>query len=305
MISLPSNMWGAVKKAKKADSATVFRQAQEAFMDYEFDEATDLLEEYFSMQTKAKKPLDESYESLARQITTATNAFGRVQKIVVIDSINMPRSSFFDALNLAKSAGSVRRASDFNLPLDSVGTEMAFLSEGKDYFITSVNDEDDNLKLVEYRKLLDGSWEETDALEGDFDKDGDYAFPFLSGDGQTLYFGNNGEDSMGEYDIFVAMKEPITGESRQPLNMGMPFNSPYNDFMMAIDEETGIGWWATDRNSPGEDVTIYVYLLDETRKNYAPDTEDLKSFAKISDYKATWEEGKESYYQSLLKSLQK
>ena len=64
-------------------------------------------------------------------------------------------------------------------------------------------------------------------------------------------------------------------------------------------------WWATDRNSPGEDVTIYVYLLDETRKNYAPDTEDLKTFAKISDYKATWEEGKESYYQSLLRSLKK
>lgn len=291
------------KKAKKADAATIFQNAQEAFFNYEFDEAADLLEEYEAMQSKAKKPLDESFERWLTRVNNATNAFDRVQKIVVIDSINMPRASFFNAFRLSESSGKVNRAKDFNLPVETDNEEVSFLSENKDYLVTAVTDQDGEMRLKEYRKLLDGTWYENMTLKGDFELSGDYAFPFLNGDGLTIYFGNNGEESIGGYDLFVAQKEPITGESLQPLNLGMPFNSPYDDLMIVIDEEKGLGWWATDRNSPGEDITIYVYILDEVRKNYPSDTENLIEKAKISNYKDTWEEGKETEYKKILNSL--
>ena len=224
---------------------------------------------------------------------------------MVIDSISLPRESFFEAVRLPKSSGKIGTPAELKLSKASESPEVGFINEDRDYFIIPEENEDGFLMLAEKRKLLDGSWESLDALEGNFEKEGDYAFPFLMGDGQTLYFANNGPGAMGGYDLFVVQKEPITGECLQPLNLGMPFNSPYDDFLIAIDEENGIGWWATDRNSPGEDVTIYIYIVDEVRKNYPSGTPNLKGLAKMSDFKSTWEEGKEESYQKILKSLPK
>lgn len=281
-----------------ANPAATFQRGMDAMANYDFNTAANLFRQYNNQQK-------DNTEDWASKAQIAANAFERVQKIVVIDSISMPRASFFEAFRLAKSAGNIGRTADFRLKTGRDNDEVGFLNESRDYLITSVPNEEGELRLVENLGLLDGSWETHDALIGDLELDGDYAFPFLGADGQTLYFANNGEGSMGGYDLFVVQKEPITGECLQPLNLGMPFNSPFDDFMMAIDEENGVGWWATDRNSPGEDVTIYVYILDDIRKNYPSDTPGLKSLAKISDYKATWEEGKEASYQKILKSLPK
>lgn len=298
----PMNLSGATKKT---DNKDLYTKAQEAFFNYDFEEATSLFEQYKNKQTKAKKPIEEDFEIWQSRNNIAANAFNRVQKIVVIDSIAVPRASFFKAMKLAKSAGTIGLGNDFNLKNLDTGNELSYLSEDGVYFITPMLNSEDNLELIESLRLLDGTWESQKALQGNFHQSGDYAFPFLGGDGQTLYFANNGDDSMGGYDLFVAQKEPITGEALQPLNLGMPFNSPYDDLMIAIDEETGIGWWATDRNDPGGDITIYVYILDEARQNYPSDTENLAELAKLSDYKATWEEGKEKQYKRILNSIPK
>lgn len=296
---------GAKSKAKKADPVEILKKGKEAFSNYEFEEAEDLFDEYKTLIAKSKQKPDEEFETLESQLTIALNAFDRVQKIVVIDSISMPRDQFFSVINLMPSAGKIGNTDTFVLKNGPQSKELSFLNEDRDYLITSMPDADGFLNLIEYRQLLDGSWESLDALKGDFDLDGDYINPFLNGDGQTLYFANDGEGSMGGYDIFVAQKEPLTGESLQPLNIGMPFNSPYDDLMLAIDEERGIGWWVTDRNDPEGNVTIYVYLLDEVRKNYPSSTENLVDYARMRSYKATWESGEEPKYQQILNSLKK
>ncbi len=73
----------------------------------------------------------------------------------------------------------------------------------------------------------------------------------------------------------------------------MPYNSPYDDYLLAIDEETGIGWWATDRNRLGDYITIYKFIPQELRINYPVDTENLGGLARLTDYRRTWEYGKD------------
>lgn len=303
VASFPCAIYGAKAKKTTTTPEQLLNQANEAFHNYEFEKASELLEQYQTLKKKAKQAPDEEYEMLDRQLEIAERAFDRVQKIVVIDSINMPRETFFKAYNLAQSAGKLGLPSDFKLKGVNTEGEVSFLNEDRDYLITAIPDQEGYLQLIENHKLLDGSWHSSDILEGEIEKTGDYNYPFLSGDGQTLYFANNGEESMGGYDLFVVQKAPITGEILQPLNLGMPFNSPYDDFMMAIDEENGVGWWATDRNSPGGDVTIYVYILDDIRKNYPSDTENLEEKARIINYKDTWEEGNEKTYGEILKKI--
>ena len=81
----------------------------------------------------------------------------------------------------------------------------------------------------------------------------------------------------------------------------MPYNSPYDDYMLAIDEVTGAGWWATDRNRLGDFITIYKFIPSDLRINYPVDYPQLTAMARITDYKATWEEGKD--YADLLAAI--
>lgn len=269
-------------KSKKADAPTLFAQAQEAFLNYDFELAEELAEQYESLMSRSKKPIPEEFEVFQRQLEVASRAFNSVQQIEVTDTIRVPREEFFKMYKLARSAGKIGEASSFGLRGLETGNEVSFINETGDYFITPVMNEEEIFVLKENRRLLDGTWHTQDMLGEVAEMDGDFKYPFLSGDGQTFYFANNGEESMGGYDLFVVQKQPLTGETLQPLNLGMPFNSPYDDFMMAIDEENGKGWWASDRNSPGGDITIYVYKLSDIRKNYPTDTEDLVKHAKLS-----------------------
>ena len=52
-------------------------------------------------------------------------------------------------------------------------------------------------------RLADGSWEQPEPLGDVLNEGGDANFPFLMSDGVTLYFANDGENSLGGYDIFI------------------------------------------------------------------------------------------------------
>ena len=82
-------------------------------------------------------------------------------------------------------------------------------------------------------------------------------------DGVTIYFASNGENSIGGYDIFMSR---FNGDDySKPLNIGMPFNSPDNDYMLVIDEMAGIGWFATDRRQHPDTVVVYEFVPNEKR----------------------------------------
>ena len=102
----------------------------------------------------------------------------------------------------------------------------------------------------------------------------------------------------------MSRKDIDTGEYLQPQNMGMPYNSPYDDYMLAIDEENNIGWWATDRNQIPGKVTIYVYIPNVTRENYSPDDSDVAAQAFIKNYHTTWNGKDYSKKVDALKMLQ-
>jgi hypothetical protein len=103
----------------------------------------------------------------------------------------------------------------------------------------------------------------------------------MMSDGQTFYYGSKGEGSIGGYDIFMTRRGD-DGSYFDGSNIGMPYNSTANDYMLAIDETTGLGWFATDRDAPEGKVTIYTFIPNATRVNYDPDTSNLASLALLS-----------------------
>ena len=158
--------------------------------------------------------------------------------------------------------------------------------------------------MFESTRLTDGSWDKPAPL---FDyasifgnSNGSWvSYPFLMSDGITLYFAADGDSSLGELDIFISRKD--SDGFLQPSNIGMPYNSPFNDYLYAIDEQTGAGWWVTDRNQIPDSVTIYTFIPQDLRINYPVDTPDLIEYAKLSSIAMT--QNGESDYDSLRKRI--
>ena len=289
-------------KAAQKDPEAVFSQGIEAFMDYNFEEAADLFDEYESLQTKKKKPLDDNFDTFQKQLNIAGNAFDRVEKIIIIDSLSLSKSDFYKKYNLPSSSGRIVMGNELSNNPGLNDLQYCFVNEtGDNVFWTSISP--DSLPIVnEGVLLLDGSWEINSHEIPSFQAT-EIEFPFVCSDGQTFYFSAKGDESMGGYDLFVAQRDPISGEFRQPLNLGMPYNSPFDDVLLALDEENGIGWWATQRNSDEDKITVYVYIVNEIRENYPSDEENLVSFAKITDYKNTQPENKGNQIKELKKIL--
>lgn len=301
----------AIPYFQKAGNRGNLNLAELYFLLYDYDEADKYLERYLSKRTKADESKDKEFsyndsaepsdwaEVLQSRIDLGRSMLDRVEKIQIIDSINVPVSDFYKFYKLASSAGYlvpdiavekyVDSATLERYGITDVGTP-AFVSESGDEIVWYGFDNIGNSSIFETLKLSDGTAETQEAL---FDYKSIFgnsngslvSYPFLASDGVTLYFAADGENSLGDLDIFISRKD---GEGfLQPSNIGMPYNSPYNDYLYVIDEQNGVGWWATDRNQISDSVTIYTFIPQDLRINYPVDTPDLTSYARISSIKAT------------------
>lgn len=280
------NLDAARKYLLKGTNEAKIHLAELDFYNYDFDAADEWLDKYATAQKKARKPESEEAERVRARIETGRSMLDRVEKIAIIDSIAVPREDFFSFYRLASSAGSIDAPSALPQGFSAADPTSVYVSEDGNTMLWSAPDADENFGLVQSSRLADGSWETPASLGTVLNEGGDANYPFLMSDGVTLYFANDGENSLGGYDIFISRND---GEKYlQPQNIGMPYNSPYDDYLLAIDEETGIGWWATDRNSMTDSITIYRFVPQELRINYPVDTENLPALAMVKDYRATW-----------------
>lgn len=274
-----------------------------AFLKYDFDGASNFYSDYKRHREKTGQVVGETVEELEGELAVAENSLSRVEKIAIVDSIAVPKDDFFKAYRLSGSSGRLVTPDEIPFKDHRNGAVMAFVSENEDYMMWGEPDSIGNIHLVDALRLTDGNWQ-TPSPVADHLGNGRFAdYPFMMPDGVTLYYASNGNGSMGGYDIFVASRDASTGDYLQPQNIGMPYNSPYDDYMLAIDEENGIGWWATDRNRLGDNLTVYVYIVNDLRKNYDPDDDDIISMACINDYRITQDASDRQRYQDALATI--
>lgn len=274
--------------------------AELAFYDYDFDKAEEYIERYEKSLKKSRKPLPEDMEALQARIDIARNMLDRVEKIVIIDSVAVDRDEFFKAYRLSPESGSVNDADVLPQGYEAASMTAVYMPETRSFMAWAAPDSMENYVLVGANQLFDGSWEAPSVLGESLAMNGDSNYPFMMSDGVTLYYANDGDESLGGYDIFISRKDE--DDFLQPQNIGMPYNSPYDDYLLAIDEVTGVGWWATDRNQLGDYITIYKFIPSDLRNNYPVDTPDLAAKARVTSYRSTWAEGDD--YSGLLAEIE-
>lgn len=278
---------------KKKENIANLKLAELALLQYRTGDAEELVETYREGLKKGKKVIaeDESGD-IDDRISRLEAMLDRVEKIVIIDSINVDAEIFFRQYGLSKSAGRLLSAAEaFNGGEPAAEPTVVFETGDGRERLWAVQNENNVFELVSAGPLYGGKWDVPSSLGEHLGEGGDANYPFLMSDGMTLYYANDGENSLGGLDIFITRRD---GESfLQPTNVGFPYNSPDNDYMLAIDEEKGIGWWATDRNHIPDMVTVYVFIPSDMRVNYPNDSEVLADRARITSIRDTWEEGKD------------
>ncbi len=113
-------------------------------------------------------------------------------------------------------------------------------------------------------------------------------------DGLTIYFASTGHQSLGGYDLYVTRYNLASDSYLTPNQLNMPFNSPFNDYMMVIDEEKGVGWFASDRFQPDGLVCVYTFLPNPQITLLESDDEAyIYRRARITSIADSWREGVE------------
>lgn len=292
----------AVKFLKLGQNESNLYLAELALDNYRLEEADQYLETYDKGLGKGRRRKEPSpmVEELEAKKNLITGMLDRVAAIEIVDSMIVEKDSFFKRYRLAQSAGTLNAPSILPKGTPVADPTVVYQSENGQNRIWAAPDENENYQLVRSSKLADGTWETPHPLGEVLNEGGDANYPFIMSDGVTLYFANDGENSLGGYDIFIASDNG--DEFLQPQNMGMPFNSTADDYLLAIDEESGMGWWATDRNHLDGFITIYRFIPQEYRTNYPVDTPNLADLAFVKNIRDTWKPDKD--YTVLLMSAE-
>lgn len=274
-----------VAESRQVAGASEFL-AEKAFAEYRFDEVSNHIEAYRRAVAKSGKTLSDRLKSIQERVFRAKSMLDRVERIVIIDSVSVDKNEFFKAYRLAAGVGSLKSVASLPDGMDGVENSPVFRPESEAFMLWSKNIGDSSV-IVASSRLTDGSWESPEPIADNLNEGGSAICPFMMPDGATLYFANNGENSIGGYDIFVSRRDE--GNYLNPQNLGMPYNSIYDDYMLVIDEFTGVGWWATDRNRLGDKITIYLFIPSEVRNNYAADEQGIALRALARNFHATWQ----------------
>lgn len=232
-----------------------------------------------SYETYRSKGGEQDVTVPLRRSRQAVHMLESVDDIVVIDSTVVELDKILSVYRLAKEIGTLTKE-----PKDSVGLLTGCISGRNDHKIFAKNC-DSTISLFESYGLLDGTWSTPTPLTGAVNTKDNQNFPFIHPDGVTLYFASDDPSGMGGYDIFRANNNG--NGFLEPHNLGFPYNSTANDYLMVVDEYTGIGWFATDRRQPKGKVMVYTFVPNAVRVNVEGTEQERITRAQMKGYAVT------------------
>ena len=260
---------------KYIEAATMYYQL------YQFNKAVDSYNLQIDEFMKGKKPQTESANALKPLLAQAEKAarmLSRCENIQIIDSIIVNKNDFLSTYVIGEETGT----------LEQTYNTVIYENQLKDHRYFAKKDENGFYRLKSQLKFQD-VWTEEKMLNLPSDTKTDDNFPFVMPDGLTIYYASNGNGSIGGYDLFISRYNLNNDTYFAPNQMGMPFNSIYNDYMLVIDEVNEIGYFASDRFQPDNKVVVYTFIPnDRITPIESNDEQELRNRAKITSIRDSW-----------------
>lgn len=266
-LCIPAN---AQKKTTNVATPKQMVSAEQLIQSYRFGEAARLLQHEIESARSAGRSTIRLEKDLQRA-NMGQDMLRGTERVTFVDSFKVARSQVLSALHLSPESGNLvemaAEAKNFkNIPT-KVG-QVGYTNQLRDRIIFAAPDSTGQHQKLHAAYKMGNKWGTPVELMGMSDGNDDQDFPFMMPDGVTLYYAAQGDNCLGGYDIFITRYNSETKEFLKAENMGMPFNSPANDYLLAIDETNNLGWLVTDRNQKADSACVYIFIPTTTRDVY-------------------------------------
>lgn len=222
---------------------------------------------------KRKKQSTAEYDKVVARCRKGENGLRGVDRVIIVDSVVVDKKDFLKAYPIAADMGS--------LTLSEKGDIVQYQTQLNGMVLYPVHATDStDLQIMRYY-LENDRLTEGEAIEG-LGIEGDINYPFLMPDGQTFYFAARCDEGYGNYDLYATRYDSDSKQFYQAENMGFPYNSYANDYMLVIDETANLGWFASDRYQPHGKVCIYTFIPNESRQTIDYESTDLSELQNLA-----------------------
>jgi hypothetical protein len=223
---------------------------------------------------KRKKQSTDEYDKVVSVCHRGENGLRGVDRVIIVDSTVVDKTDFLKTYPIVADMGS--------LTISEKGDIVQYQTQLNGMVLRPEGTDSTHLQIMRYylenNRLTEGETIEGLGIEGDIN------YPFLMPDGQTFYFAARSDEGYGNYDLYVTRYDSDSKRFYQAENMGFPYNSYANDYMMVIDESAHIGWFASDRYQPQGKVCIYTFIPNESRQTIdyeSTDIDELRAAASL------------------------
>lgn len=131
--------------------------------------------------------------------------------------------------------------------------------DGEELYIVSVSEDKGfgGRDLYVATKSSSGEWNTPKNLGKTINTRYNEDVPYITDDGQTMYFSSQGHTSMGGYDVFKSKRQE-DGSWGPPENMGIPINSGGDDIYFFEYKKENVAYYSSDRTGAEGYTDLYI-----------------------------------------------
>ena len=154
------------------------------------------------------------------------------------------------------------RVAPNQLDSSAIGLSKAVYAPDEVMKIYFSAEDEDNIRNIYVTEYQDTVWTRPALLNEHLVSPANEIYPMLSSDGRTMYFASEGLYGVGGYDIYMSEWSDQDNDWSVPVNMGFPYSSPADDFLLINTDDDRYTLFASNRECSTDSVWVYVLEYD-------------------------------------------
>jgi tetratricopeptide (TPR) repeat protein len=147
-------------------------------------------------------------------------------------------------------------------------THYTVSPDGKMVFFVSDKESGYGKRDIYFMEEKEGKWSEPKNIGGTINSKWDEDAPFMGLDNNVLYFSSNDSTSMGQFDVFMSVRDE-NGIWSAPINLGYPINSVGDDLFYTHTADGKKAYLSSFRKGGNGEKDIYRLNVNSEVRNIA------------------------------------